>query len=132
MKFAQEFKPTRSMRAYAYQRAKVGDAATDVSIAEKIGMKSPSISNWKSIPGFLEWLDAQVTHYRRPIADMLEQVALDRLDDFRYWEAMAKKYGVITKDGEKPPLDDKGIRMSGDDLIDLVNRARTQKIAGVA
>jgi uncharacterized protein YjcR len=114
------------MRLYAYQRAKLGDSATEVSIAEKINIRPPTISNWKTQPGFLEWLETQVSRYRAPILDLLEQVAIDRLDDYRYWEAMAKKYGLITKDGSAAQGEQGGVLMSNSDLIDLIQRARVQ------
>lgn len=109
---SQQFRPTPAMELYAYKRAKVGEDASNKSVAESIGITRETASRWKAISGFLEWLDERVACYRTPILEMLEQVALNNLDDYRYWEAMAKKFGYVTPEVASPPEDDGGKRMS--------------------
>jgi hypothetical protein len=90
-----DFKPTPAMQLFARQRAKEGDDLSIAKIARKIGVTRETASRWQKLPKFAEWLDEQVWVYRSPILELIEAVAINRLDDFRYWEAVAKKYGYI-------------------------------------
>ena len=93
----QEFRPTPAMFLYAFQRAKAGKKAKDSMISKAIGVRAETISRWKHINGFEEWLEEQVASYRAPILALLEQVALDKIraGDFRFWQSIGKKYGFI-------------------------------------
>lgn len=98
----QKFSPTRGMKLYAYMRAKMGDKATDLEIATKMGCHNTTLSIYKSKEGFNEWFDEQVTIHRQPIHEMLEQIALDQLEDFNFWRVVAEKYGYLqAKDEQK-------------------------------
>ncbi len=88
------------MQIYAYKRAKLGPDVTDAEISRQIGMTQTAISKWKHVEGFAEWLEHQVTVYQTPIRERLEQVALDQVKDFRFWEAMGRKHGYITDKNE--------------------------------
>jgi hypothetical protein len=83
------------MILYASFRAREGDDATDKSIAEKMGIAAETISRWNQISEFHVWLDDAVASARTPIVDLLELVARERISDFRFWEALAKKYGFF-------------------------------------
>jgi hypothetical protein len=91
----QEFSPTSAMKLYAFQRSKAGEDATDKEISQKIGVRAETVSRWKSINGFSEWLEEQMSVYRAPVLELLERVALERLGEFRYWEAVANKFGFL-------------------------------------
>jgi hypothetical protein len=92
------FKPTPAMELYAFQRAKLGKDVTIVEAAAATGVSRETAQRWKNQEGFLEWLDERVTYYKQPILDLLEQVARIKLSEFKYWEAIALKYGYITKE----------------------------------
>lgn len=99
-----EFRPTPGMRLYAFQRARLGDKAKNTEISKLIGIQAQTISTWLPIKGYPEWLEEQVAVYRAPILEILEQIAINKLEhDYRYWEAMAKKYGFIQPEGAEPP-----------------------------
>ena len=80
------------MRLYAFQRAKLGDSAPESAVAQSVGIARETVSRWKNVTGFSEWLDDALLSYRAPIHDLLEQVARDNLHDFRYWEAIADRF----------------------------------------
>jgi len=113
------------MRLYAFERAKSGDDS-EKSIAERININPSTISVWKTEQGFLEWLESEVAVYRAPILHILEQVAVTNLEDFRFWEAMAKKYGFISKDQESPGTGARspGAPVDRETLLELVKAAR--------
>jgi hypothetical protein len=92
------------MHLYAYQRARCGDDETKTALAEKIGVTRETVSRWGLVPGFNEWLEGAVSVYRTPIHERLEQVALENLTDFRFWETMATKYGFIEKKESQVPM----------------------------
>lgn len=89
----QDFKPTSAMKLYAFQKAKNGNLSKDSAISKTIGIRAETISRWKQINGFSEWLEDAVAKYQAPLAAILEQVALDNINDFRFWEALATKIG---------------------------------------
>lgn len=92
------FKATHGMYRYAFYRAKLGEKASDTEVARHVGISREQVSRWRSRPEFEEWLALAVGQYRAPIHDLLECVAKERLiEDFRYWEAMAKKFGYISE-----------------------------------
>lgn len=97
----QIFKPKPAHQLYAYHRAKLGDSATEIEISKIIGVANETISRWKNIKGFNEWLEENVSSYRAPIKEMLEIVAIKNIDDYRFWEALAKKYGYLNDKGEE-------------------------------
>jgi hypothetical protein len=93
-----EFEASAAMELYAYLRAKHGDDATQKSIAGLMHVTAPLISKWKSKQGFEEWLEDRVCFYRSDIHALLEQAARRKLiEDFRYWQAMAIKFGYISE-----------------------------------
>ena len=94
----QEFKPTSAMKLYAFQRAKTGDETSDKDIAKELNIWPETISRWRQDEHFLTWLADQISVYRAPIHNLLEQVAIERLTDFRYWEAIALKFGYIKEE----------------------------------
>jgi len=96
----QEFRPTAGMKLYAFQRAKMGVKAANTVISKEIGIGPETISRWKNRKGFELWLEDQVANYRGPILSKLEQIALDNINDFNFWKALAIKYGFID---EKSP-----------------------------
>lgn len=103
----QFFKPTAAMKLYAYHRSKQGENETERSLAAKIGTAPETITRWKKIKGFKDWLDSTVARYRVPIVEQLEKVALENLHDFRFWKSVAQKYNYLT-----PPMaDDEGIEI---------------------
>lgn len=128
MRKSHEFQPTPAMELYAYQRAKLGDDATNTSIAEKVGITRETGSRWKAMPGFKDWLLERVKYYRTPILDLLEQVAIARLGEFKYWEAMAKKFGYIEpeqKDAKQPGQP--GVALTPDQMLEMVKAIRGEK-----
>lgn len=92
----QVFKASGAQHRYAFVRARKGDKASELSISKEIGVAAETISRWKNINGYNEWLEETIAKFRTPIHELLEQVALERLDDFKYWEAIAKRYGYLT------------------------------------
>lgn len=124
MRLDHEFEPTPAMRLFAYQRAKLGDEATIAAVAAKSSVTRETASRWQNVKGYPEWLEGQVAAHRAPILERLDQVANERLDDFRFWEAMAKRVAFIAKDGAGQPGDVPGIRMTPDELLELVKRVR--------
>lgn len=93
MRKPKKFDPTPAMHLYAFQRSKLGSDATEKEIAEKIGIRNATISHWKNIAGYHEWLEEQIAVYSMPIIEMLETTALRKLDNFNYWHAMALRHG---------------------------------------
>lgn len=91
------FKPTPAMQLFAFQIARLGKDASITEAAERVGVSRQVTYRWREREGFFEWLEEQVEVYRSPILEMIEQVAIKNLDDFRYWEAMALKYGFIVE-----------------------------------
>ncbi len=94
----QEFKPTPAMQIYAYKRATLGENVTDKAIATSIGIAPETVSRWKAIDGYENWLTEQVSVFRAPILDQLEMIARSKIDDFRYWQVLAQKYGFYSCD----------------------------------
>jgi hypothetical protein len=92
------------MEFFAYVRAKTGDDASDAEVCRQSGIRPETASRWKQNDGYEEWHEHRVAYYRTDIKRVLEQVALKNLDDFRYWETMAKKYGYIEPENEKPVM----------------------------
>lgn len=117
------------MKLYAYQRAKQGEDATEKSIAAKIGICAETVSRWKQIKGYSTWLEDQLALYRAGIHDLLEQVALDQIGsgDFRYWEAMALKFGFIREEGGDPKSGEKPKVYSLDEIKTLISIAKGDK-----
>lgn len=91
----QEFNPTSSMRLYAYQRAKLGDTASQAEVAKGIGVSPETVSRWKKIKGFKSWLNEELMVLRIPMHDRLEQAALQRIGDWRFWRELAIRHGYI-------------------------------------
>lgn len=120
MKITKGFKPSAAQEYYAYCRAKLGDDAFDKAVAAKAGIRPETSSIWKQQEGYLEWLEMRVAYYRQDVNFLLEAVALKNLDDFRFWDAMAKKFGFVNDDG-KPGAPSS---LTKDDLIELVKAAR--------
>lgn len=130
MRNGQVFKPTAAMRLYAYQRAKLGEDVTNRSIAKNIGVNAETISRWNQHEGFEQWLESQTFVFRAPILELLEQVAVSNLDDYRYWEAMAKKYGFIT--GDAAPLaqpNEPKTQPTQDQVLAVVEKMKERKSA---
>lgn len=96
VKKGHDFRPTPAMELYAYKRAKVGEDASIKSVAESIGITRETASRWQALPGFLEWLDERVAYYRSPVLDLIEQVGISKLMEFKFWEALAIKFGYVT------------------------------------
>lgn len=88
------------MKLYAYQKSKMSDDATNVAICKEIGINSNHVSTWKQKEGFEDWLETEIAKYRTPIHERLRQVALDKIEDYRFWEAMGKKHAFITDKNE--------------------------------
>lgn len=91
------------MQLYAHKRAEMGINAYQKDVADKINISPETISRWNAIDGFDEWLNATVIRYSAPISELLEQVAKEQINDFRFWEAISKKHGFIGADGIIPP-----------------------------
>lgn len=96
------FKPTRLMRLYAFKRAKLGDTISELEISKLLDIRNETISRWKNNPEFITWLEEVITTYRMPILELLEQVAIDNLHDFRFWKEIAEKYGYFEKVNKTP------------------------------
>lgn len=102
----QEFTPTASMRLYAYQRAKLGESASQADVAETIGVSPETVSRWKKIKGFKAWLNEELILLRAPMHDRLEQAALQRIGDWRFWRELAVRHGYIReKNSESEQFD---------------------------
>lgn len=117
------------MEFFAYTRAKLGDDAFDAEICRQCGIRPETSSRWKSVDGFEEWLEARIAFYRADIHKVLEQVAIKNLDDFRFWEALAKKYGFIDAKGDEPFKLPPGLNLSTDQVLDIVERVKARKQA---
>lgn len=120
MKITKGFRPSAAQEYFAYCRAKLGDDAFDRDIANKAGIRPETSSMWKRIEGYEEWLESRVAYYRQDVNFLLEAVALKNLDDFRFWEAMAKKYGFVNEEGKT----DSPTKLTKEDLVELVKAAR--------
>lgn len=126
MRIPQGFRPTPAMHYFAFCRAKLGDSASDRVVCDKAGIRPETSSVWKRDPKYSEWLSDQVAIYRASVLDLLEQVALKNIDDFRYWEAMAQKYGYLKpksdgeSDGNKEPL-------TTQDRLILIQKAKEEQ-----
>jgi hypothetical protein len=91
-----DFEPSAGQELYAYLRARHGDDETQKALAALMHVTPPLISKWKALQGFNDWLTERVAYYRTDIHELLEQTARRKLaEDFRYWQAMALKYGFI-------------------------------------
>lgn len=89
----QFFIPTSAMKVYALVRAKSPAGTTDKVLAAKAGLAPETISRWKGLEGFEQWLADEMSNLGLPIILRLEQIALERADkDFRFWQILAEKY----------------------------------------
>lgn len=97
----QGFRATPAQKLYAAVRAVAGDDETQRALAARAGVSEETVSRWKQERGFAEWLMSSVARHRAPILELLRQVAIDNVDDYRFWEALAYKYGFLNRD-DKP------------------------------
>lgn len=93
--FPQEFKPTPAMKLFAYYRAKDGESLKIKDICKATGVRPETYSRWRKVKGFDEWLSMEVLTLRRPIHSRLEQVALEKIHDFKFWQSLALKSGFL-------------------------------------
>lgn len=84
------------MKLFAFQKSKMPDDVTNVAVCKEIGINSDYVSNWNHKEGFKHWLETEIAKYRTPIHERLQQVALDKIEDYRFWEAMGKKHAFIS------------------------------------
>lgn len=86
------------MEAYAFARAKMGLFATEKEISDKIKIAPETISRWKKIKGYSDWLDDAVFHAREGVHDFLDRNARKKIEegDFRFFCLTAVKYEWVT------------------------------------
>lgn len=120
MRNPKKFSPTPAMEFYAYQRAKLGDDAFQNEIAQQALINQFTVSHWKQKEGFNEWLEERTKYYRAPIRDLLEQVAIANLKDFRFWEAIAIKFGYLSPEEQAQQRDAKPIHITRAEMLDLI------------
>jgi AcrR family transcriptional regulator len=92
----------------AYVMSKEPEDASIQDVCKKAGVARSTYYSWTDKdPKFKEWLDERVAYYRQPIHTKLEQIALANLQDYKFWEAMAKRSAFITDkpQGDKPVED---------------------------
>ncbi|MGE0761870.1 MAG: hypothetical protein AB7N80_01200 [Bdellovibrionales bacterium] len=97
----QVFEPTPAMKLYAYKLAKSENSKKQRVLAAEVGIATETISRWKQINGFAEWLNHQVAEINQPIIDQLEKTALENISNFRFWQALAAKHNYLIPE----PLD---------------------------
>ncbi len=90
----QLFQPTKAMKLYAYKRAQSGNRPSNRSLGKELGLAAETISRWKKINGFNEWLEEQISLYRSPLQDELLRIGRQNIDDFRFWNVLVEKYGL--------------------------------------
>lgn len=95
------FTPTPAMKLYAAAKATGGDGLSQTELASRCGVHYVTVSKWNALAGFDEWLTSAVARHRAPILELLRQIAIDNIDDFRFWEALSYKYGFLNRD-DKP------------------------------
>jgi len=83
------------MRLYAFLFSKYGGTKTQQELAKMTGIAPETVSRWKQNEHFCSWFDQVVAEYRRPIHDRLEFIALEKLEDPRFWKFMAEKHGYL-------------------------------------
>lgn len=98
-----EFKATFGMRAYAWQRAKLGEDVSDAEICRVINIRPETICAWKHVEGYFEWLEDTVSRFRHPIHDLLESIAVYRADDHKFWTSLALRYKYLTESSKDQP-----------------------------
>ena len=98
------FRPTAAMQLYAMKLIEMGFDSTQEEVAKAIGISSHQVSNWRRFKEFEPWLEEQKCMRLKPILTQLEIVALLNIDNFKYWEALAKRYGYIRDENAPPPL----------------------------
>ena len=94
------------MQLYVMKCIELGFDKTQTEIAEAIGIHPSQISIWKQSPEFEPWCEEQKCIRLKPIMTQLEIVALLHIENFKYWEALAKRYGYIVDDQKSLPLRD--------------------------
>jgi hypothetical protein len=83
------------MQFYAFILAKHGKSKKQHEVAALVGVSTETISRWKKINGFSEWLAHRLAIQAQPINDRLEFFALQNLADFRFWKEMAVKHRFL-------------------------------------
>lgn len=91
-----DFRPSPSMMVYCIARKELGMNVTDAEICRQTGITHPCVSAWKRNPKFQAWMDENLAFIFKPVREQLEVVALLHIENFRFWEALAKRYGYIT------------------------------------
>jgi hypothetical protein len=97
-KKSKRFVPTPLMLAYAQELADQGDEVPKKKLAKEVDVNPSTISNWKHIPGFNEWLEEAVLLRRKPIHKLLLTIAIEKLEQIEFWKEIAKKYGFIDQE----------------------------------
>ena len=84
---------------YAYLVGTNLKKCTQNEIADRIGVYTATISRWKNKPGFDVWFNEELIKYQGGIKNFLESVAFKNIDDFRYFDFLAKRHGMVDQEG---------------------------------
>lgn len=119
------FRPTASMRLYAYHVAK-HPKDSQAKNCRALGFHPSTISHWKTFDGFDSWFEDAVREYQAPIHELLEETAVKNRDDFRFWEALADKYGYYRKheQQEKQASEAVSVQMTAELELEMLKKLR--------
>lgn len=96
---SEHFKPSKAQVYYAYLVGTNLKKVTQLEIADRIGVCTETISRWKQRPGFNEWFKEELIKYQGGIENFLESIAFKNVDEFKFFDFLAKRHGLIDQEG---------------------------------
>lgn len=101
MKLTKGFKPSLKMQAVLNAAIDFDSEGTVSDWCRKAGVSRQSYYDWRGIEGFQEWWDGEWEKAMKRYRAYLDRIGLEKAKtDFRYWEAMQKKYGGMEREGK--------------------------------
>ena len=90
----EEFKPTRTMKAWLQTTLELGYAASITEIAEKLKVDPSNWYKWLGKDGFVEWWDGQMQKILHQNRWKLDQIGLKQAKTkYNYWKDMMNRTG---------------------------------------
>ena len=97
------FQPTVTQVEYLKAAIKLGTYANKSAIAQEADVRRENWYDWMKVPGFIDWFKGEFNEAIKAQVWELDAIGWEKArKDFRYWEAMQKKYGGLK---EKPVVD---------------------------